>query len=81
MSSSVHVRMKVLEKYASSSSCLVKIHVSLFRYCLDLYRAGLSIEIKDFLFYFGYGSCPVFVFIKKSLKKLAGHEREEYGNY
>ena len=40
-----------------------------------------SFEIKDFLLCFRHGSCPVFEFLKKSSKKLAGHEREEYGNY
>ena len=47
----------------------------------DYYLYIKRFSFEDFLLCFRHGSCPVFEFLKKSSKKLAGHEREEYGNY
>ncbi len=45
----------------------------------DYYLYIKRFSFEDFLLCFRHGSCPVFEFLKKSSKKLAGHEREEYG--
>ena len=52
---------------------------ALSEYQGDYYLYIKRFSFEDFLLCFRHGSCPVFEFFKKSSKKLAGYEREQYG--